>query len=46
VRGISDLERGINTRPRSYTVQQLSQALALSPQDRAILEEAAKACCS
>jgi eukaryotic-like serine/threonine-protein kinase len=42
VRGISDLERGINTRPRSYTVRQLSQALALSPQDRALLEEAAR----
>jgi transcriptional regulator with XRE-family HTH domain/tetratricopeptide (TPR) repeat protein len=42
VRGISDLERGINTRPRSYTLQQLAQALALSPQDRAILEEAAR----
>src|SRR5947209_5814584 len=35
VRSISDLERGIKTRPRSYTVRQLADALKLSPADRA-----------
>jgi eukaryotic-like serine/threonine-protein kinase len=41
-RGISDLERGVNTRPRSYTLQQLARALSLSPDDRERLEDAAR----
>jgi transcriptional regulator with XRE-family HTH domain len=43
VRGISDLERGVRTRPQPMTVRQLAEALQLSPQDRAIFEEAAHA---
>jgi transcriptional regulator with XRE-family HTH domain len=40
-RGVSDLERGIITKPRAYTVHQLAEALQLSPQDRALFEAAA-----
>jgi transcriptional regulator with XRE-family HTH domain len=39
-RAISDLERGLKTRPRAYTVQQLADALRLSAADRATFEEA------
>ncbi len=35
VRGISDLERGINRTPRSYTIGRLAETLALSPAERA-----------
>jgi tetratricopeptide (TPR) repeat protein len=42
VRGISDLERGINRTPRRETVQLLADALQLAPQDRAALEAAAR----
>ncbi len=42
VRGISDLERGIKTHPRPYTVRQLADALGLSPVDRAVFLEAAR----
>src|SRR5688500_5979644 len=41
VRGISDLERGINSRPRPYTVRQLTDALRLSADDREALLGAA-----
>ena len=34
-RGISDLERGVKTRPHRDTVERLSDALALSPDARA-----------
>jgi predicted ATPase len=40
VRGISDLERGVNTHPRSYTVRQLADALRLSADDRQALVRA------
>jgi len=42
-RGVSDLERGIKGRPRAYTVRQLAFALGLSPDDRAMFEQAASA---
>jgi transcriptional regulator with XRE-family HTH domain len=42
VRGISDLERGLKTRPRAYTVAQLADALGLSPADREIFSAAAR----
>ncbi|GAC1523872.1 MAG: hypothetical protein NVS2B16_32240 [Chloroflexota bacterium] len=41
-RGISDLERGVKTRPRSYTVRQLATALQLSETDRQVFLEAAR----
>jgi predicted ATPase/transcriptional regulator with XRE-family HTH domain len=34
VRGISDLERGINTHPRAASVRRLADALSLSTEDR------------
>ena len=37
-RAVSDLERGINTRPHRETVALLARALRLSPQDLAALE--------
>ena len=37
VRGISDLERDINRRPRPYTIDRLAAALALDAADRAVL---------
>jgi YVTN family beta-propeller protein len=40
-RAVSDLERGVNTRPRPYTVHQLAEALRLSPDDRVAFESAA-----
>jgi tetratricopeptide (TPR) repeat protein/transcriptional regulator with XRE-family HTH domain len=43
LRGVSDLERGINRSPRRETVQLLADALQLGPQDRATLEAAARA---
>lgn len=42
-RGISDLERGVNRGPRSLTLQQLSEALALSAEQRTEFEAAARA---
>src|SRR5579884_515104 len=42
-RGISDLERGARGRPYRDTVQMLADALALNPEDRAILLSAARA---
>jgi transcriptional regulator with XRE-family HTH domain len=41
-RGIGDLERGVRTRPRGYTVRQIAEALRLSPDDRALFEQAAR----
>ncbi len=41
-RGISDLERGVSDLPRLTTMALLIPALDLSPQDRAILEAAAR----
>ncbi len=38
VRAISDLERGVNRKPRKDTVRMLVTALGLSPDDRAALE--------
>jgi tetratricopeptide (TPR) repeat protein/DNA-binding XRE family transcriptional regulator len=40
VRAISDLERGINRKPRQDTVRMLVAALALAPGDQAMLEAA------
>ena len=42
VRGISDLERGVNTNPHKETVQLLADALALSVEDRTHFETAAR----
>lgn len=42
VRAISDLERGVKTRPRPHTVRQLADALELSPADRASFLEASR----
>src|SRR5579862_9360353 len=39
-RGISDLERGIKAVPRKDTVQLLTDALGLSPQERPLFEAA------
>ena len=39
-RAVSDLERGINTRPHRHTVAMLADALRLSPAARAALEAA------
>src|SRR5512135_3205365 len=41
-RAISDLERGINRRPRHDTLEVLSGALALSSQQQALLQAAAR----
>src|SRR5690242_13950141 len=38
-RAVSDLERGINTRPHRETVALLAGALRLSPRDREALED-------
>jgi tetratricopeptide (TPR) repeat protein/transcriptional regulator with XRE-family HTH domain len=43
LRGVSDLERGINRAPRRETVQLLADALQLGPQDRTTFEAAARA---
>lgn len=43
VRAISDLERGVKTRPRAYTVHHLAGALGLSSNDRTAFEQAARA---
>jgi transcriptional regulator with XRE-family HTH domain len=42
LRGVNDLERGARTRPHATTVHLLAGALHLSPDDRALLEEAAR----
>jgi predicted ATPase/DNA-binding XRE family transcriptional regulator len=42
VRGLSDLERGVRTRPQRETVQRLLTALNVSPQERAALLRAAR----
>ena len=42
VRGISDLERGLKTRPRFETVRMLADALELDPTERAALFNAAR----
>jgi len=41
-RSISDLERGVSSRPHASTVHQLSEALQLSLADQAILEAASR----
>ena len=41
VRGISDLERGVNTTPRPFTVRRLSEALDLDDRERAAFQRAA-----
>lgn len=41
-RGVSDLERGVKSRPRLYTVQQLTEALQLSAEQRAVFQGAAR----
>jgi len=41
VRGISDLERGINRTPHHHTVQRLTEALALTEAERAAFEVSA-----
>jgi predicted ATPase/DNA-binding XRE family transcriptional regulator len=41
VRAVSDLERGLNLRPRKDTLALLAEALALNPADAAALETAA-----
>ncbi len=40
VRGISDIERGVHRTPQTETVRRLSDALRLSPQERAALDAA------
>src|SRR5436853_2956929 len=42
-RAISDLERGLRTRPWRDTIQLLAAAVKLEPEDRAQLEAAARA---
>jgi tetratricopeptide (TPR) repeat protein len=42
LRGVSDLERGINRAPRRETVHLLADALQLGPQDRTAFEAAAR----
>src|SRR4051794_13262515 len=42
VRAISDLERGLNRRPRTTTIRLLVEALRLSTADRAAFEAAAR----
>ena len=41
VRAVSDLERGVNSAPRPYTVRRLADALDLSPEDRALFHRTA-----
>lgn len=41
-RGISDLERGVKTRPHLATIRQLAEALALSEEERDELQRAAR----
>ena len=41
VRAISDLERGVNTAPRPYTIRRLADALDLSAADRALFQQTA-----
>ena len=43
VRAISDLERGVNTAPRPFTVRRLADALDLKDDDRAEFQRAATA---
>ena len=42
VRGLSDLERGVKTRPHADTVEMLADALDLSPDDRHIFRSAVR----
>lgn len=42
VRGVSDLERGVNRAPHVQSVQRLATALGLSEQERAVFEAAAR----
>lgn len=42
VRGISDLERGVNHSPRAITAERLADALSLSPAERALMLAARK----
>jgi DNA-binding XRE family transcriptional regulator len=42
-RGIQDLERGVNQRPRQDTIERLVAALGLDASDRAAFERAARA---
>lgn len=42
VRGLSDLERGVRTRPQRETVQRLLVALSPSPEERTALQYAAR----
>lgn len=42
VRGLSDLERGVRTRPQRETVQRLQAALAGSPEQQVALQRAAR----
>jgi len=42
VRGLSDLERGVNRSPRADTVQMLAKALTLTSADREAFEQAAR----
>lgn len=42
VRAISDLERGVKTRPRLYTLQQLATTLGLSDSEHAAFVQAAR----
>ncbi|HEU5439997.1 MAG TPA: tetratricopeptide repeat protein [Ktedonobacterales bacterium] len=42
IRAISDLERGVNRKPRKDSVRMLAVALDLSPNDRAAFEAAAR----
>jgi predicted ATPase/DNA-binding XRE family transcriptional regulator/Tfp pilus assembly protein PilF len=42
VRGLSDLERGVRTRPQRETVQRLLAALAVPPDERRAIQRAAR----
>jgi DNA-binding XRE family transcriptional regulator len=42
VRGVSDLERGVRTTPRTATVERLATALRLADHERAIFQAAAR----
>jgi len=41
-RAISDLERGVMTHPRPFTVSQLAEALELSPEQQGQFEQSAR----
>ena len=42
VRGLSDLERGVRTRPQRETVQRLLAALNVAPEERSALQRMAR----